>query len=229
MKIIVTTCSKGQHLLFPGLELLKQFLGVKPRVDLAEPRETKAQQLLRITNNFSEEYFILIEEDFYLVKQVNIELLKELFCGCRIYKVDRFSLQSKNCHSYSDWKELPNKFQGREVYQTVPEVQVPFSLEVSIWRRDFLREWLVWFMDNHYDTSQDDGQIEMKISDHLRSKNVPTKIYALDEIVINYRDMMRGGKEEIKLLHNPLRMVIKPGNELALHPRGDSKELELCL
>lgn len=229
MQIIVTTHRTGEHLLFEGLELTKKFLGIRPRVDLSPSGETKAQQLLRIVSNYADEYFILMEEDFYLIKPVDVELLETIYNYCKTVDVDRFSLQSRSCYSSSNWEEMGNYVEGTTVYKAAMDVRSRFGLDASIWRREFLREWLVWFLANHSNTSQDDGQMENKISSHLTAESIPTKIYTLHEIVMHYRDMMRGGQEEIKLLHDPLRMVVEPGKELALHPQGDSQELELLL
>jgi hypothetical protein len=219
MKTIVTTHPKNEHLLEGFCLLATKFYGEQAlTVEVAKPDESKSDQLLRILSNISDRYFILLEEDFYIVKPVPIELLRKVWNYCWKNNVDRFSLQSKNTHSFTDWKETEDKIGDYLIYQTVPEVEILFSLEASIWKREFLLR--------HLEKELSDAQIEVEVSHKLRNQNISHKIYALDKIVIEYRDVMRDGREEIRLLRSPLRMT---GPALALYPQGGEESEELSL
>ena len=214
MRTIVTTCEKFQHLM-PGFVLLAQkFLGLPFSVKLSPDGEAKSEQLRRILDAMDDDYFVLLEDDFYFINSVNVKLVEDIFRFCVSESVDRFSLQSKNVHSYKTWDITSHILDFRRVYKTNLGVQVPFSLEASVWKKSFLLE--------HLGENRDDGQIEMKTSDMLRETNKPTKIYALDQIVMHYRDMIRGGNTEIELKYDPLRLVVEEGKELALYPSGDA-------
>ena len=230
MKTYVTTCGKGLPYLSTFKMLADRFYGREIIVDLAYPDQTKADQLLALLETV-DDYFILLEDDFWVVKPTHIYLLGVIQEFCISRQVASFSLQLKNAPSFSNWKETSGSILGHyTVYQTVSEVQTPFSLEASIWKKSFLLKWINWFVEHHSDTDQTDGQIENKVSDELRTHNIPTKIYALDKTLIEYRDAMRGGGERIiTLREDPLRLTVAEGNELALYPQDDKQDTELCL
>ncbi len=214
MRTVVTTCEIGLPYLDDFMKLAKRFYPTKIQVDVARSGEAKSDQLIRLLGSFDDEYFILLEEDFWLVKPVSLELLDQICEFCIANSVDRFSLQSKNAHSYSDWTPTPKKVIGHRVYKTNPNVVVPFSLEASVWKRSFFSHQL--------GVGLNDAQIEMQTSDTLRKSGWLPNICALDQTVMDYRDAMRNGERAITLHENPLRLT---GTELLKY--GDSEELIL--
>lgn len=218
MRTVVTTCEIGWPYLGDFMKLAKRFypkeIQGEAHVDIAKPGEAKSDQLIRLLNSFDDEYFILLEDDFWLVEPVSFELLDQICEFCIAYSVDRFSLQSKNAHSYSDWTPTQLEISGCEVYKTNPNVVVPFSLEASVWKRDFLSAPL--------SANLNDAQIEVRVSKYIRGLNLQFNICALDQTVINYIDAMRDGERVLTLHENPLRLT---GPQLARH--GDGEELIL--
>jgi len=226
MRTVVTVYPPNAHLLSGFRRCADKFYPWEIETHYALPDEAKSEQLRRLLTGIDDEYIILLEEDFWIVEEVDEELLNGIISYCETVEADRFSLQSKNAHSYSDWDCNSwigyDGFQG--VYQTVPQVQVPFSLEASVWNTKFLLQYL--------GTNRDDGQIEMKTSDLLREHDVPTRIYALDKTVIEYRDAMRGGtkRHQIITMHDdPWRLEVEAGQELALYPQCGTKKTVLNL
>ncbi len=218
MKIIVTTCQKNLHLLQNFYLLAEKFLTQPVYADVAHKGESKSEQLIRIAQDGDDNYLAIMEEDFYLAEEVDIELLHTIFNWCRASEADRFSLQSKNAHSYKDWDKSSYQLIGdHQIYQTNPNVMYPFSLEASVWKKDFLVKWLN--MGSH--PSYNDGQIENEVNRLLRETEAQTKIYALDTLVMTYLDVMRGGEDEIKFL--PENMTFY-GEPIALYPDGKTNK-----
>ena len=214
MITLVTAYEENRHLLQGFLRLADKFYPRELTVDVAPKGEPKASQLLRMLKNISEEYVILLEEDFYFIAPVRIDLLDYILDFCSVEKVDRFSLQSKNCYKVREWKDSGKLLGPYIVYQVIPEVHIHFSLEASIWRRDFLQE--------HLGKEQNDEAIELQISEKIRY--LPTSIYALDFRVIEYRDVLRRGKQHINSREEPrLHLLANDSDLAALYPEGEEK------
>tara|TARA_R110000824_G_scaffold172434_1_gene350282 strand:- start:17458 stop:18126 length:669 start_codon:yes stop_codon:yes gene_type:complete len=188
--------------------------------DIAPEGESKGSQILRILETIAKPYFILIEDDFFFIRAVIIEKLRRLGDFCREHEVDRFSLQSKNAHSFSDWTAGDLFHDGKQIFKTNEQVQIPFSMEASIWRRDFMLE--------HVEPWMTERDIEVTISNRIRNKS--HKIYAFDDCVLHYRDAMRNGRRVISLDRKSFTLSVNKGEELALYPDLDnSKDRRLCL
>lgn len=228
--IVVTTCPKNEHLIKDFKILFDKFCGLPFVVDVSEPGESKARQLYRITSRTKSDFLLILEEDFYFVKPVDVGLLQRVSDFCEKHSVDRFTLQSKNAYAHSDWLPTSLEVAWYSVYQAPKEVRSLFGFDATIWKVSFVRRWLEWFVGYYTRTVlQNDRGIEVNISNRLREEDVPTRVYALAKSVMDYRDAMRGGNTEIELHHDPLRLTVKPGKELALYPQGDRKETELLL
>lgn len=199
------------------LRLSKLFFDVPMTIDVASKDEPKSSQLIRICRTIDEDYFIILEEDFYLIKPVDVQLVESIVDFCREYEVDRFSLQSKNAHSHPHWDKTKKTVSGHEVYITNPLVKFPFSLEASVWKRSFLLD--------HLKHNKNDHQLEHQVSNKIRF--LPYTICALDRLVMEYRDAARRGRQIIHIQEDPLHLTVVSGWENNLFPEGGSGPLFL--
>lgn len=222
MKTYVTTCPQNLYLMRDFLILATKFYDDRPlNVDIAKHGEAKSDQLLRLLNSIDDEYLILMEEDFYLIEDVDLNLLDRVCEFCIENEVDRFTLQSKEVYSVSDWLDTRKTIVysmvdgGNRVYQAPPQMKSHFGLDATVWKKSFLL--------SHITPGQSDWEMERVISPKIKE----SKIYALDLSVMNYRDAMRRGKQVIQLHTDPLRLVAR--NSLDLYPEGDNDSKELIL
>ena len=211
MLVVVTAFNKNPYVR-DFLRLSKLFFDVPMTIDVASLGEAKSDQLIRICNTIEEDYFILLEEDFYLIKPVDVQLVESIVHFCRQHEVDRFSLQSKNEHSHSDWPSTNYLIENHLVYRTSPLVRFPFSMEASVWKRAFLLE--------HLKHGKSDHKLEHQVSNKIRF--LPHTICALSVYVMQYRDAHRRGSQSIQLHENPLRLEASPGWDATLFPEGGS-------
>ncbi len=174
-------------------------------VDIAELGEAKSDQLRRLLEGVEDEYLMIMEEDFFIVDRVSSELVDRVYEFCIQEEVDRFTLQSKNVYAYSDWAETGKTVEGNVIYEATPKVRALFGLDASVWKKSFLLK--------HLGRGQSDGDLERKTYKKICSN--PFKIYALDKVIIRYRDAVRGGEQVIWLEDDPLRIR---GNIEALFP-----------
>jgi hypothetical protein len=198
MRTFVTTFSAKSHLA-TFLRLMDKFYPVDIVVNSGQPTEAKSDQLRRLLESIHDEYLILLEDDFYFLRPVDLQLLQRVCNFCVEKKVDRFSLQSKNAHSFTDWPQAHERVGEHQVYRANPQVQISFSLEASVWKRSYLL--------SHLRAGQSDANIEIEVSNQVRFTN--HKTYALDVLVMEYCDGMRRGETVIHLQDDPLRLVGK--------------------
>ena len=198
MRTFVTTYPGNDHL-GSFLRLTDRFYPVDIVVDMSKSTDAKSDQLRRLLNSIDDEYLILLEDDFYFLRPVDLQLLNQVCDFCIEKEVDRFSLQSKNAHSFQDWPRTHERVGTHPVYEASPQVEIPFSLEASVWKKSFLR--------SHLKEGHNDARIEIRVSEEIRF--MPHKIYALDVLVMGYCDAMRGGRTVICLHDDPLRLVGK--------------------
>lgn len=187
--------------------LASKYYPVPVTVDHAMYREAKSDQLMRLMGSMQDEHFILMEDDFLLVRPVDLELLGAVQEFCAVNRVDRFSLQTKNAHQCSDWTKTEMSVSGHAVYRANDAVAYPFSLEASIFSRQCLLSLLK--------PGWSDSQIEVSLS---RLDTSQYRIYALDVSIMDYRDGMRDGKQMVKLLHDPLRLQVSLEDVRYLYP-----------
>lgn len=190
MRVIVTTYSKKQHLLENFDRLMKKHWGVKYEVDISPEGEHKSDQLIRIANLIEDDYFILLQEDFYLYEDVDKNFLKECKEFAEGFEVDRFSLQARK-DGYEMTSVDFGEVAGRAVYQLMPTERYLCSLEASIWRRKFLLE--------NLESGYSDRSIELEMSKRVKQGS---RIFVPEEPVLVYTDAFRGGEP---------RMVEKDG------------------
>lgn len=177
----VTSYAPNMHCDEEFLQRATVYFPLYYAVDIANADEPKANQLFRLLGALTDEYVVLLEHDFFITHPVNIILFEAIWDFCNNEGADRFSLQSKNAHSYPFWSYTDKEILGNTVYSSNAEVKLPFSLEASIWRRKFLLENIA--------LGENDAEIEINGSKRIRA--FPTKIFALDTIVINYLDAIR--------------------------------------
>ena len=213
MKTYVTTCPQSIYLLDDFLRLTDIFYGEEIIVHFARPGEYKSEQLKRLCESIDDDYFILMEEDAYLINPVDIELLYQVATFCKLAEADRFTLQSKNNYRVSNW-DSAGSIEFMSVYQMTKKVLPWFGLDASIWKKQFLLD--------HLGNNQNDWAIETHCSSKVR--NGDYKIYGLDVSIMDYRDAMRGGKQVLELHENPLRLIAKTKNIKALYPQGGGSE-----
>ena len=213
MKTYVTTCPASVHLLNDFLKLADLFYGEDIIIHIADSGEYKSEQLKRLCESIEDDYFILLEEDAYLINTVDLKLLSKIRWFGEIAEVDRFTLQSKNNYRVTDWDTV-GVVSALSVYQATKKVLPHFGLDASIWKKQFLLD--------HLGDSQNDWAIETHCSSKVR--NGDYKIYGLDVSIMDYRDAMRGGKQVLELHDNPLRLVAETKNIKALYPQGGGSE-----
>ena len=214
MKTYVTTCPQGIHLLNDFLKLANLFYGEEIIVHVANPGEYKSEQLKRLCGSIDDDYFILMEEDAYLINNVSIPILKGVFKFCVVNEVDRFTLQDKNNYRVSDWDKTDHIIGGNVVYKMTPKVLPHFGLDASIWKKQFMLD--------HLGENQNDWAIETHCSAKVRGGSY--KICGLGSSIMTYRDAMRGGTQVLELHENPLRLVAETKNIKALYPQGGGSE-----
>lgn len=220
MKTFLTTCPTNLHLLPICLKLLEKFYPLEVIVDVAEKDEFRSDQLRRLLQGVTDNYLIVLEEDFFFVRPVDLNLLEQVWKFCEKHDVDRFSLQSKVAYKFSDWPQTEHVIDNHRVYEISDEAFYVFSMEASIWKRSFLY--------NNLHERQNDPEIEIETSRRLLQSKTTYKVYALEHIVMHYRDAMRDGKQLIECREDPLQLVVKKGKEDCLYPLGNgSTELLL--
>lgn len=178
--------------------MAEQFYGLPFWIDYVPRSVPKSDQLINLCNNIADEYFILLEDDFYFVDKVNLNLLRSAFTYCEANCVDRFSLQTKNAHMCSDWHPTKDCIEGNRVYCSTPKIVIPFSLEASIWRRKFLLDSLPRGMS--------DSQIEIQCS--ARVRQTEHMIRSLDKSIMTYMDAQRDGSQLIHVIDHPLQIHV---------------------
>lgn len=217
--VYLTACPKSQTVLADSLELLARFWPVPVIVDVAGSDESKSSQLLRLLHGIDDPYLILLEDDFLLIRPVDCNLVASIADFCLERQADRFSLQSKNAHHFPHWSRTGWEVTGLPVYRSTPQVTNFVSLEASIWRRQFLLD--------HLEAGWADDEIENRISDKLRETE--HRVYALETLVVEYRDGLRRGRRSVRLLRQPLRLEVDAGEALALYPLGGNQDTTLYL
>lgn len=226
MQTYVTTYPGNEEYLEDFQLLAAKFYDHYIEVHTAYEGEPKSDQLLRLCVEVEEDYVIILEEDFYLIKEADMALINRVVDFCYQNGVDRFSLQTKNAYSYTDWPEVPLQVAGHTVYQAPDKLPIIYATEASVWRVAFLQEKLRKGLS--------EWDIEKDISNEIRGTD--HRVFALDTPILEYRDAMRRGTRIINLEEDPLRLVVKLRDGLALYPtgyehkRGTAKEhVELCL
>ena len=208
MRTFVTAWTQDTAVLRDCLSLLDRYYPLEVTTDVAEAQEPKSNQLMRLLSSLDDEYLILMEGDFFLTREVNRSVLFRIEEFCKLHKADRFSLQSRFAHQIPSWTQTELRLGDSIVYRTNPDIRISFSLEASIWRREFLLD--------HLEPGCTDAQIENLVSDRIRNQEVG--IYALDQPTIVYCDAVRGGKQVIHIQEYPLRLHSE--DPIALHPLG---------
>jgi hypothetical protein len=186
MRTFVTSWMHN-HCLDGFLYLAESFFPYPLCVDVASPKELKSDQLIRLLNGISEEYFLLLEEDFYLISRVRVELLTAVYDFCVSNSFDRFTLQSKeNYQNPECWLPSSHRVLEHVVYQATSGVGALLGMDASIWKRSFLLKHLL--------PGRTERQIEVDGSNNMRA-TMDCKIGALDKTVLYYVDVIRGGKQ----------------------------------
>lgn len=197
MRTCVTCCTNT--CIGGFIRLAEKFYSLPFKIDYVPKSVTKSDQLIQLCDNMTDDYFILLEDDFYLVSPVDISLLHKVFDFCTVHGVDRFSLQTKNAHMVSTWTQTEKTIADNPVYRTNPAICYPFSLEASIWKRDFLRSQLIPGMS--------EPQIEIQVSKQIREANY--FICALDKTIMHYMDASRDGRQMIQVANDPLQLTVQ--------------------
>jgi len=206
LKTIVTSCPKYEYLVKNFIKLANRFYSLPFDIDIAKDNEKKSDQLLRILDGlkdkyYNNQYFILLEEDFYLLDVVKLNVLTAIEEYARVKDFDRFSLQSRNDYLYTDWN-VCGKLSGENIFKADDKVKCLFSLEASVWNKSFLK--------NHLERGFSDREIETKMSDKIRGKEYT--ILALDEPIMKYKDACVGGQQRIKVEDGELYLLVQGGN-----------------
>lgn len=199
MRNIVTTCERYKYLLGDFEKLWNRFDGSEYEIDVAKEGEKKSDQLMRILGKAEEEYLILLEEDFFLLKPTNQELLERAKIFSIERGVDRFSLQAGGIPYY---RNNFVEYEGYIVRATDRNICI-ISLEASIWRRDFL----MGILDN----GMTDRQIECICSDKVRGKSYA--VYGFNQPVFYYKDAVIGGEKRIDIREDGIYLLTQSGWE----------------
>lgn len=190
LNIYVTTCDKYQHLLADFDYLFKKHWGGEYRV--WSGREKYSTQLINHLKSIDDDYFILLHEDFYFNKPVNLKQLNDLEEFAQKYNVARVGLQSvKDGYEDSveyliaDWYKLSNKHQYK------------MSLEASIFNREYLLK--------HIRAGWSAGETEIKVSQSASKDN--QLVILTQKPTVCYKDAMRGGEIRIKKVDNKYKVL----------------------
>ena len=207
LKTIVTTCLKYEYLIENFTKLYDKFCGEEFTVDVAKDKEKKSDQLLRILDGlkdkyYKNQYFILLEDDFFLLREVDMCAFDEIWQYLCQKDFDRFSLQSRNQYLNKNWNLYSEKLPSRNIFRADDKVKCLFSLEASIWNKHFLR--------NYLERGLSDQEIEVKMSDKIRGTHYT--ILALDKPVMTYKDACVGGQQRIKIENGKIYLLIEGGD-----------------
>jgi len=134
LKVFVTAYEPNAHLLDNFHKLVDRFWGVKIIVDIAPIGENKSEQLRRLFRDEPDEYFVLLEEDFWFVDYVPLKLVKQVFQFCTDNHIGRFSLQSKNAYRSNNWPLANSEIGAHPVYRTKNKAVAVIGLDASVWR-----------------------------------------------------------------------------------------------
>jgi hypothetical protein len=198
------------------MRLAEKFYPTSIDIDVSADDELKSDQLHRLISSIDDKYIILLEDDFYLIRPVDMDLMNQVCEFCVEHSVDRFSLQSKNAYSINAWTKTNLQVGGHAVYAAHVNATL-FALEASVWKCEFLVK--------HMARKQSDAQIERKGSRRVRRN--PHKVYALDTCIMHYRDAIRNGRRVLQVEENPLRITTTFADRRHLYPNDEGPEMML--
>lgn len=197
MRTFVTCCTNS--CIGGFIRLAEQFYKLPLTIDYVPRHVFKSDQLIALCDSVQDDYFILLEDDFYFIEPVNVPLINWVFEYCQRTHVDRFSLQTRNAHMVSTWTPTNDDINGNTVYLSNPSIVIPFSLEASVWNRKFLC--------NNLLPGLNDSEIETQVSKQIRKRS-DCRICALDKSIMSYMDASRDGQQVIHVTENPFQLNV---------------------
>lgn len=197
MKVVITTYPKYKYLLENGEKLLKKFWGREYTIDCAREGEKLTEQLLRIVQSTTDEYLILLKDDFYLIQDVDDRRVK--VCGqyAVTHNIDRFSLQCR-ADGYEECSELYDSVLGERFYKLKDNAEYLCSLEASIWKTRSLKT----LLDSGVVQYGSDRDVECNLSRNVRSLRF--KVLVPERPFLVYKDAKIGGEDRIKFIDGEL-------------------------
>lgn len=161
MKIVVLTSNKYVHMLTGFVHLFNKFYPNQEvtvvRYDVRPPKLPDNFKQFAIGNQsdyswssglkhyleqIEDEFVLLMLEDYYLDRLVNVGLINSIYnfmsANSHVFKFDLTDDRTKVPHKEHNWKMIAN---DKDVYDVIQsDINAPFlaSVQVAIWRRDFL-------------------------------------------------------------------------------------------
>lgn len=177
--------------------------GFEPKdiISLGEGNLTWSKQLKEALETLDDEHVVVWHEDHWLLRPVKIKTLNLIESYMKAFpEIKRFSLQSVRDGYEGESKLHSDTIDGYKMYQLDEKAQYLFSVEVSIWRRDFLL--------HNIDPSENHWEIELNMSRRCWGE----KVMVLEEPVTYYKDAVRGGGEKRLRWENGELLLLVPGD-----------------
>ncbi len=218
MVSVVLTSNKYRHLLENFSTLYHRFFGTDVEtivscfkrplkhnfiyyrlITLGDDDLPWSQQLKKTLRRVDDDLVLLWHEDFYLKAPVEREKLKLLHAIMLADKtIKRIGLQSvKDGYENCSVLYKPETYSG--LYQLRENAEYLCSMELSLWRKDFLLEMIVENEDHH--------QIEIEMSKRAKGSTV----LVCQNPIATYSDAMRNGEQRIKFVDGKM-LVLVPGD-----------------
>src|SRR3990167_1129190 len=175
MNIYVLGCTRYAHLFGEFAERFQKYWGESFFAFISNTDiEYWSDGVIDFLNSISDEYFILLHEDFYLTEPTDLEMIKKLCDLAVTEKADRISLMGNHSPERTERVDWYYRYKPNQPYQV--------SFEASIQRRGFLLE-NMRPNENPWDAER-----------HPIKRGVNGKILVSDKPCIFYGDKLRQGK-----------------------------------
>jgi len=88
-------------------------------------------------SSLKDDYFILLLDDYYLDRAVNVSLVRQVESFVEVFRPDKFDLTTDRMnfpHVYTQWPFI---------VESRPEARYRTSLQAAIWKTEYFRKYLV--------------------------------------------------------------------------------------
>ena len=184
LPVYITTCPKYEYLVPTFLKLIAKYWGRKVKIHYAFKDEPWSTQAIRLLEEIKSKHFIWLLEEFLLIDNVRIELLKDLEgYVVKHPEISRIGLQSR----YDGFEKVSQPYEildKQQLYQLNYDAEYILSLEASIFKKETLLKYMV--------PGQKPWDAEVDICSKARKEK--ELVLVTQDTVIPYKDALRRGE-----------------------------------
>jgi len=204
LPIYITTCPKYEYLVSTFLKLVAKYWGRQNEIKIhyAKENEPWSTQAIRLLEEIKSKHFIWLLEEFFLIDNVRVELLKDLENYVMKHpEISRIGLQSR----YDGFENCSKPYEildKQQLYQLNYDAEYILSLEASIFKKETLLKYMV------------PGQTPWDAEVDICRKAIKEKELVLltQDTVIPYKDALRRGGSAIHAKDMNLAMICRFDN-----------------